>query len=234
MRDQYAGDISDYLKFSFLRSALPKESRLGVAWYFLPGHDGRADGRHEEYLQQQAWRGLDPDLFDLLGRRSHRSVAELEKIGVLPRSTLFHRVPVPGRRERVSWHEDMIRSLALCDVVFADPDNGVSRPGVVSRKSAVVDEVRDLCKEGRTAFLIRFPHRLTSHDDQLADQHRTFAEYAPLTLRTCVRVPNGNGTTSPRIRWFSALNPRTETRGAIADFAARLQAVPGATVRVEG
>jgi hypothetical protein len=32
MRDQYAGDISDFLKFSFLREVIPDNHALGVAW----------------------------------------------------------------------------------------------------------------------------------------------------------------------------------------------------------
>jgi hypothetical protein len=35
MRDQYAGDISDYLKFSFLRQVVPETHQLGIAWYYV-------------------------------------------------------------------------------------------------------------------------------------------------------------------------------------------------------
>ena len=33
MRDQYAGDISDVLKFAFLRTLAGQDKTLGVAWY---------------------------------------------------------------------------------------------------------------------------------------------------------------------------------------------------------
>jgi hypothetical protein len=233
MRDQYAGDVSDYLKFAFLRSVVPADARLGVAWYYLPGHDGRADGRHDEYLTDPAWTALDPDLFERLGRRSRRSVDELEALQVLPASTAFHREPVPVRRDRSGWRITMLSRLESCDVVFADPDNGVSRPDVVIRKSATVDEIKALGLAGRLTILIRFPHRQASHDAQLADYHATFAEFRPVTLRTCVRVPNSNGSTSPRIRWFTVMNPKPDTRARMFGFQKRLETIPGATARLE-
>lgn len=52
MRDQYATDISDYLKFSLLRVFNQGARRLGIGWYYLPGHDGRNDGRHVEYKSE--------------------------------------------------------------------------------------------------------------------------------------------------------------------------------------
>jgi hypothetical protein len=48
-----------------------------------------------------------------------------------------------------------------------------------------------------------------------------------------VRVPNANGTTSPRIRWFTALNARNDVRERIADFAIRAGALPGASITKE-
>ena len=48
MRDQYAGDVSDYLKFSFLKTIVGQTRQLGIAWYYCDRNDGRADGRHRE------------------------------------------------------------------------------------------------------------------------------------------------------------------------------------------
>jgi hypothetical protein len=54
MRDQYAGDISDVLKFAFLGTLAGTDRRLGIAWYYLSGDDGRPDGR---------WRALTGHIF---------------------------------------------------------------------------------------------------------------------------------------------------------------------------
>jgi len=126
----------------------------------------------------------------------------------------------------------MLEALADANIVFADPDNGVSRPSVVSRKSATVEETLSLAARGRPVLLIRFPHRLYSHDEQLTHYHATFAEQRPVTVRTCVRVPNANGSTSPRIRWFTSLNPTPAIIAGIQDFACAVRNLPGAAAEV--
>ena len=39
MRDQYAGNVSDVLKFAFLRSLRGADRALGIASYYAPGDD---------------------------------------------------------------------------------------------------------------------------------------------------------------------------------------------------
>lgn len=233
MRDQYAGDVSDYLKYAFLRAVAPQGVRLGVAWYFLAGHDGRLDGRHDEYLSDAQWRILDPALFDRLKGREHRSVAAIEGLDIWPPNAAFHRSEVPVARARGAWAAEMLHDLRAAQAVFMDPDNGVSRVGVVSRKSATVDEVTSVVQSGRLGLLIRFPHRVTTHDVQLASYHATFAAFRPATIRTCVRVPNANGGSSPRIRWFTAMNASAEVLSKMDDFRARVSALPGSSAVLE-
>lgn len=231
MRDQYAGDISDYLKYAFLRAVTPQGARLGVAWYFLPGDDGRPDGRHDEYLADERWAALDPPLFDQLRHRKHRSVAAIEGLPIWPAATIFHREGVASGAARAGWAGLMATALAAADAVFLDPDNGVSSPGVRSRKSATVAEVKILCA-GRLGLLIRFPHRSATHDVQLAAYHETFADMRPATLRTCVRVPNAGGGTSPRIRWFTAMNAPAPVLDRMAAFAADVESLPGGSAKL--
>ncbi|MCZ7657213.1 MAG: hypothetical protein M5U07_04865 [Xanthobacteraceae bacterium] len=74
MRDQYAGDVSDFLKFAFLRALVGKHRTLGIAWYYAPGDDGRLDGRHLEWRDETAWRALDEEL--------HTGLAALRPCGL--------------------------------------------------------------------------------------------------------------------------------------------------------
>ena len=125
MRDQYAGDISDLIKFSFLR-AIASNIRLGVAWYYMEDHDGRRDGRHREYVNEPSWSELDPVVFDSL-KAGIQSVQDLERAPIWESSTKFHRIPVPGAgRAREDWFSRLVESLSGSELVFADPDNGLS------------------------------------------------------------------------------------------------------------
>ncbi len=74
MRDQYSGDVSDVIKFAFLRALAGKDRTLGIAWYYAPSHDGRSDGRHLEWRDEAAWRTLDEELHTGLATLPERSV----------------------------------------------------------------------------------------------------------------------------------------------------------------
>ena len=85
MRDQYAGDISDLLKFCFLRALIDTDRTLGMAWYYVPGDDGRQDGRHLEWREDAAWQVLDADLHDNLSGLPERSASCTIFLGVFCR-----------------------------------------------------------------------------------------------------------------------------------------------------
>lgn len=133
MQNRYAGDIGDYVKLALLR-ALGAGKRVGVAWYLFPDESHNADGRHTSYLASpKHWRGLDPELFDALAElvTRTRSVSALEQ--ALGERAAFVSTPIAtahlpaGERcgARTEWFEQTCRALAQCDLVFADPDNGL-------------------------------------------------------------------------------------------------------------
>ena len=95
VRDQYTGDVSEVLKFAFLRALAGADRTLGVAWYYAPGDDGRADGRHLEWRDEPAWRLLDAQLHAGLSTLPERSIAALERAMIWPSGALFHRDPMP-------------------------------------------------------------------------------------------------------------------------------------------
>lgn len=173
MQNAYVGDIGDFAKYGLLR-AIRGERRLGVAWYLHPSPERPAgrqsgDGRHTTYLSDRDnWRNLDPQLFDTLGqlvRGGHRSVRRIEDSGLLGEADFagepldIRRVPIAARAAwRHRWFEGVNSTLANCDLVFADPDNGLYpderfRPTQqVSAKRIPVAEVARLA-EGRPAVI---------------------------------------------------------------------------------
>ena len=162
MQDRYVGDIGDYVKYALLRT-LSTGTTLGVAWYLHPNEGKSADGRHIDYLARPMhWRNLDEGLFQTLKNiveSGRRAVAAVQESSVLPNAVFADEclditlVPV---RDRLSWRQDWFEAvrqrLAGCDMVFADPDNGLFpdtsfRPTIKrSAKSIPQQEVQDLSK----------------------------------------------------------------------------------------
>lgn len=229
MRDQYAGDISDVLKFAFLRALTGSDRVLGVAWYYVPEADGGPDGRHLEWHEEPAWRVLDEELYMGLSALSERSVAALERAAIWPKSVLFHRKPVPSGLNRHAWGLDKRSTLERADVVFLDPDNGV---GAETKKHATFNEIRLLRRPRRAIVFISFPGKNMKHGELLKRLHERLAVEADAssvkTLRTNVSVPRAPG--SPyfvqRQRWFTIVDPDTDLVARANSFASALCSIP--------
>jgi hypothetical protein len=147
VQDRYAGDLGDFLKFGLLRWLVPPVTaaplRLGVVWYLTASETHNADGKYVAYLDpghrsSTRLRGLDPDLYDRLARvvAGGRSTAALADAGILGAGTRFFGelldfadLPPSARSarraRRRSWMEQALAATAGCDLIFADPDNGI-------------------------------------------------------------------------------------------------------------
>jgi hypothetical protein len=228
MRDQYVGDVSDFIKFSFLRALAHTDRRIGVAWYYNPRHDGRKDGSYIEWRDEPAWKRLDAEVFNGLSTLPERTVAALERASFWQNSALFHRVPMPARTARDSWGADKRTLLDSSELVFLDADNGLGKD---PRKHATYSEVRQLRRSGRAVVFITFPGRTKSHDLQVESLHKRLTSETGtssiLTLRTCVSVPQpgGNGYT-PRFRWFTILDMDVAMTLRVSTYAAALSLIP--------
>ncbi len=168
MQNRYTGDIGDFVKYGLLRAIAPG-LRLGVAWYLFPDESHKEDGRHIAYLEApESWRHRDPLLFDVLARivsEGRREVGAIEYSGLLGDAWFaseilaFDGSSIAERRTwRKKWFIDVLSQLADCDVIFADPDNGLSEDDrfsfgkVKDWKRLPLNEAKALA-EGRTAVL---------------------------------------------------------------------------------
>lgn len=228
MRDQYASDISDFLKFSFLRAVTQDDLRLGVAWYYLPGHDGKPDGRHVEYKSQSAWRALDEHVFDHMTGLQEPSVAELEGLPIWPNGSLFHRIPVASRKREV-WVQGMVDAMGDADFVFLDPDNGLGRG---ASKHARIADLVALHRNNRAIAIIKFPGRHKSHIDQIQELHHALESAGfgcSITVNTCVRVANRQKACVPRHRFFTIAGADEKIKVRAEDYARKLNGLPQIT-----
>jgi hypothetical protein len=218
MRDQYAGDVSDLLKFALLRTLAADEKKIGVAWFYNPAHDGRPDGGHRDYRDEPKWKSLDLTLWNALRELPERSVSALEKLQIWPPKTRFHRVPIPSTGSRHSWAMDMKSALQESSIVFLDPDNGVG----VSERHATVDEIEAMRKPGRAVVWIKFPAR-QNHDRQLEAYHGLLLDMtgalSVVTVRTCVWLPQ------PSSRWFTIVDADDAQIQRAKQFAHKLNTI---------
>jgi hypothetical protein len=146
MQDRYAGDVGDFGKFSLLKSLFvaPRDT-IGVIWYLFPDECHNNDGRHTSYLDNPNFLDCDRDLCERLSAvvNGERSVAALEKAGILPSSTVyfserldFHlqhssqsETDKRAREEkRKGWLERAVQKVSDRNAIFLDPDNGLEIP----------------------------------------------------------------------------------------------------------
>ncbi len=225
MQDRYVGDIGDFVKYGLLR-AIRGTKRLGVAWYLHPDAGPAGDGKHTAYLQRRdEWRHLDAELFDALRKLTtdRRSVANIEQSDILGAAVFAaDRLVVAGvkvrdrPRWRHQWFDGIKRQLADCDLVFADPDNGLVpndrfRPTEpVSAKRIPLAEAMALA-QGRSAVIYH-------HNTMLKGGHRN-------EIRCWKnQLPYGTMAYYWR-RWsnrtFFIINPDDEIRARLREFAKR-------------
>ena len=186
MQDQYVGDIGDFVKYGLLR-AISKGKCLGVAWYLCtdPGSTKEGDGRHTGFLDHpKEWRHLDCELFYKLKKLVHekkRKVKEVQKSGILGNAVFADKpvdvaeIPVRCREPwRRQWFEQVKDKLSCCDLVFADPDNGLYpddrfRPRrKVNAKRIPLYEAKELA-EGRTAVIYHHNNMTAKHCQQIRE-----------------------------------------------------------------
>jgi hypothetical protein len=223
VQDRYAGDLGDYLKFGLLRWLVPLDSpaslRLGVVWYRTVNEAQNADGKHTAYLQPghrsaARLRPLDPDLYQRLasvvasGRRNTDALAD---VGVLSTGTCFFGDPLdfaglpPGpagraarQARRRTWLQQALAATADCDLIFADPDNGIRPAGhrepahrTKAVKHAYLNELAAFAQRGQSLIVYHHADRSASVEQQA---HRRLADLTcgvPVEPVAAVRASRG-------------------------------------------
>ena len=140
MKDQYFGDVNDYLKYGIIRALRASGWRVHVNWMLTPD-DGRTDGKFTRYLSKpEDWRHFDPELFDFLREevleRENRAVAGIERWSGMD-AAFFNSLVPDARGARAEWSTELSDWMSDADLVFFDPDNGVEIPSCpIGRKGS--------------------------------------------------------------------------------------------------
>jgi len=221
VQDRYAGDLGDYLTFGLLRWLVPQGSsgfsRLGVVWYLTADEAHNSDGKHIAYLDpghrsSADLRRLDPDLFERLAgvvASGSRSTTALASAGVLSAGTRFFGdlldfadLPVAARAARQarrrSWLERALAATSGCELVFADPDNGIRSalhrvPAHRTKavKHAYLDELARFARRGQSLIVYQHADRTAPVEQQARRKLADFAREVPITPVGAVRASRG-------------------------------------------
>jgi len=185
MKDQYVGDVNDYLKYALLRALAGDGAiRVGVCW-MLTGSDGRSDGNRRSYLKRPAeWERFDPPLYAKLASLDEsldRRVAAIQESEIIPNAIYFDKLLEDSLCERERYFKEAHSRLDGCDLIFFDPDNGlersISKGKRNSSKYVYWDEISVFYGTGHSVLVYQhfprenrkaFTERLRSHCTKLA------------------------------------------------------------------
>lgn len=191
MKNQYIGDVGDYGKYGLLRFLSSHGISVGVNWY-LTSNDGGPDGIHTEYLRDKRMREYDPELFDAMLRiadREDKGILMVEEVvgfdgvrfydALLDTSHLYWR-DRPTVRD--AWHNGALDKLQNPDLIFADPDNGLSavhqrKTRKNAEKFIIPSEVVDYYKRGQQVMY--YHHRPRKNAESWLKDKRLMGEYLP-------------------------------------------------------
>lgn len=213
MQDRYASDVGDFGKFSLLRCFFGEShNRIGVIWYLFPDESHNDDGNRIEYLGNRDFFDCDKNLCEKLSavvHDPHRSVAALEKAGLLPPNTVyfsdrldFHlRFPSQSQKDRqereekrAQWFANAVLAVSKCNIAFLDPDNGLQIPScsktsqVRAGKFAYYSEISELTKEKDVTVIYHHLCRKGTHIEQMSNRVAEFCAYMRTRTRPSFRA----------------------------------------------
>ena len=182
MQNRYTGDIGDFGKLGLLRKLSAAGFHIGVNWYLTPDENHNGDGKFVAYLEDEALADCDRELWSGLGKivkSGDRHVAALEASGLLDAvfaSDMLDFRGIPKEKRSVmrnGWHSRAQNILRGCDMVFADPDNGMIVPSAEgkpkSNKYALPCELSEYYRTG--ASVVYYQHKARQTDDIYSLKH---------------------------------------------------------------
>jgi hypothetical protein len=175
MKAQYVGDIGDFGKVLILKHLARLHFKIGINWV-LTGNDDRADGRHRDYADYKGRDCLcscDPSVFEGIiplaqKERADRTIHDLERIvrqhcGEVP----FYSGRFTGGSARALSDHNAFNSLSSAELVFFDPDNGISLAAGASEKHVYIPDLQRYSKRGQSLLIYHHLSRSEGHNHQI-------------------------------------------------------------------
>ena len=216
MQDRYTGDIGDFGKLGLLRKLRSTGLSIGVNWYRTPNESHNGDGRHMGYLENEAYRACDEQLWTKLRDIVHserREVEALQSDQILKASFFSEPLLLTGKSKgersavREGWHRRALAALAGLDIIFADPDNGLLVPSASGtareNKYVLPNEILDYYTRGSS--VVYYQHKARKRDEFYVGQQKQLLKSA--ACAGCAGIGLKFRTTSQRYCFF-VIQPR--------------------------
>jgi len=163
VKDQYAGDIGDFVKLGLLRYL--STCSLGIIWYKTSGIEFGGDGKFTEYLHRKSeFREYDHQLFDyfkiMVCEDRDRRIARLESILRRADTVYFFGKQVPTGIMRKEWFREACNAVDHrdCELVFVDPDNGIDCTSLVDSVGEKHISSWELAELSRHSSVLAYHH----------------------------------------------------------------------------
>ena len=229
MKNQYFGDVNDYLKYSLLRAIAGGPTTPLLICWMLTADDGKSDGSLTQYLTQpDRFRAVDPPLFDALLvalENGQRTVEIIERLDLIPGASYHSQVLTDSAESRTTYLEALWSLAPAHEAVFFDPDNGFAPASIPlgrrnSSKYLYWDEFAVAIEEGLSTIVYQHFPRVV-RDDFLADVMARMRDIAPAHSISALY--------SPRVAYLIAASPGHE--GGLDEAVEAVQAAWGDGLR---
>jgi hypothetical protein len=175
-----------------------------------------ADGKYIAYLKpghpsSHYFRERDPDLYDRLASvvAGERSTARLADAGLLDAGTCFFDdlldftdLPLTAQTDRLarrrSWLQRALAATTGCDLIFADPDNGIRTAALLvpahrtkAVKYAYLDELAAFAERGQSLVVYHHADRTATVEEQAHRRLADIAREVPIKPIAAVRASRG-------------------------------------------
>lgn len=208
MKNQYFGDVNDYLKYGLIRSILRSGSFSPLIAWMLTPDDGSSHGQRTEYLgQERKWSAHDSELYHglqtLMGEMFHRSVSVIEQTNLIENATYLSSLVPDDKEGRSKWASDLYQASEKCDFVFLDPDIGIEVPskgyGLKNSSQYIYwRELSALCDAGKSLLIYQHFRR---------ENRTTFIQHQLGELKTYSNGCKVNAFSTANVVFLLALQP---------------------------
>lgn len=186
MQNRYAGDVGDFGKLGMLRHITKSGLKMGVNWYLVPNEFHNYDGKHINYLNNSDFYHCDDCLLNSLREivtSGHRTIKALENANLIPKALYYNKILYSHRTvnatSRNDWHKAALKALAVTDIVFLDPDNGllvksIGQGSQKSNKYVFKEEIIDYYQAGHS--VVFYNHRSRITEEKYLERFRRLKE----------------------------------------------------------